>query len=186
MFHIQTHVAFEILRTLFEPKLAKLILSYKEDSIQLVSNWDLNKKSKTSSASELHMILNQFMSSIPNKIQAQMLSLIYYCGKKKRENGQCYDNHTHYLMASLAVHLDYNIPAPIMEANLFYVLENGRDVPRWEVVRKKLDERDEEEEGNPLIEERNELILGLLRRLEDKMREEDVETVRQMVQQTDL
>ena len=46
--------------------------------------------------------------------------------------------------------------------------------------------RDEEEEGNALIEERNDLILGLLRRLEGKIREEELETIRRMTDQTEL
>lgn len=181
-------MAFEILRSLFEPKLATLILSYDETSITLIRDQkkpDKTKKGLLSDTSELDAAVALFVSSLGNKIQGQMLGLIYYCGKKVRPNGD-YKNLTYYMVANLAVHLDYKIPDGVMEGTLFYILENERDVPKWEIVRKRLDERDEEEEGNPLIEERSDLILGLLKRLEGKIKEEDLETARRMVDQTEL
>jgi len=184
MLRIEPNVAFETLRTLFEPKLATLIQSWNENSIQLIADKDkMTRKSKYESG--LRDIVMQFMAVMNNKIQAQMLALIYYCGKKTR-NGINYRNLTYYMISSISVHLGYIIPDVVTWECLYYILENERDVPKWEIVRKKFEERDIEEEGDPLIEERNDLILGLLQRLEGEIREEDLETVRKMVEPTQL
>ena len=84
MLRIEPHVAFEILRILFEPKLATLISSYDEDSIQLIGNqYNFSKSGKArSSVSGLSSYVTQFITTLRNKIQGQMLALIYYCGKK--------------------------------------------------------------------------------------------------------
>lgn len=188
MLRIQPHVAFEILRSLFEPKLASIISAFDESSIQLIGDQErIHRQVKANAgAQSLKYALDQFVASVGNKIQGQMLALIYYCSKKKRSNGLNYQNLMFYMLASVNVHAGFKIADEIMEETLFYILENERDVPKWEIIKVKSEERNEEEEGNPFIEERNDLILGLLKRLEGKIREEELETVRRMTDQSEL
>ena len=185
MLRIEPHVAFETLRTLFEPKLAMLINSFNENSIQLIADRNRANRKHKNSMSALGAMIEQFKISMENKIQAQMLALIYYCGKKTR-SGMDYKNLTYYMIASLIASLGYKVPDGVTWECLFYVLEHERDIPKWEMIGKRYDEKDIEKEGDPLIEERNQLALELLKQLEGKIQEEDLETVRRMTDHTGL
>mmetsp|Transcript_5309 Transcript_5309/g.4495 ORF Transcript_5309/g.4495 Transcript_5309/m.4495 type:complete len:402 (-) Transcript_5309:695-1900(-) len=94
-----------------------------------------------------------------------MLALIYHCsvGEKKSENLM------RYMLANLTVHLNYKIPLKVVEDTVTYILKNKRDIPAWEVTRKKLEEKDEFEEGDFAIEERSVLVVGLLNAMKTKL-----------------
>lgn len=90
-----------------------------------------------------------------------MLALIYHCSLDNKRT----ENLMRYLFANLAVHLNFKIPGKIIEECVVYILGNKRDIPIWEVKKKKIEEQNEFEEGNYAIEERSVLLVGLISRM---------------------
>lgn len=186
MLRIQPYVSFEIFKSLFEPKLTSLIASYDSSSIKLLADSSENRTSNNSTADQKE-VLKLFSDALDSRIQAQMLTLIYCHCKKKGASKKIYANLLYYFLADLAINLDYHLPEQIIQETLFFILENDREVPKWEAKEAQsptLDDNDEE--INPIMELRNTLLLGLLRRLEGKLKGSDFDKVQKVINQSDL
>ena len=186
MLEIDRYVAFETLKLLFEPKLASLIENFEPDSVKLIGNLDdstaksLNKGPEVSS--KLKQTIYRFMNVMKNKLQAQMLGLIYYCGKENED----YHNLMYYMLANLCVHLGFSLPDEIIEECIIYILKHPRDIPTWEKIKRKIDEKDQDEEGDFLVEERSALVLELMRKIEGKVNKSKYDTFSALASVTDL
>jgi len=184
MLRIQPYVSFEIFRNLYEPKLTTLISSYDSSSIKLLDDTVENRTSNTSSA-EQKQALKLFSDFLYSRIQAQMLTLIYCHCKKKGNDKKVYKNLLYYFLADLTINLAYDLPEQVIQETLFFILENDRDVPKWEVKEnKKLSNEEDDEEIDPNMELRNTLLLGLLKKLEGKLNNADFEKVQKVIDQS--
>lgn len=173
MLQIEPQLSFELLHLLFEPKLTEVLDEYKESSIQIADK----------SNSQLQKSAESFSTTIPNNLQAQMLGLIYYCGKKKPE----FHNTLYYMLASLAVILNFSLPVDVLEECLLYMLRTPKDIPKWKPNNFKRSESDLDNISVDALEkERNSLILGVLRLLEETLVPAKIEQIKQLAEETDL
>jgi len=189
MLQIDPFISFELFSKFFEPELSDLLNSYEDKSIQLVrylyDESDRNKSKDIGLYNKLYFkkVLQGFLETVENKIQAQMLALIYYCSKKNKTA----QNLLYYTQAKIATEKDIKIPYNILEECLIFLLKNQREVPNWEKRvqnDKKLDESDHEEDQ--IQEERIKLLLELLYLLEGKFSSERFDEILHVANQTDL
>ena len=183
VFQIDTFVASEILDMLFDPKITQALETFKSDSIHLISDFGEGaestrithpKKSKLKETEKL------FVNSVGNCLQSQMLTLIYYCAHKK----EAYHNMLYYLLATFVVQRQLKIPLTIVKEALFYIIKFPKNVPVWENYNKKVQTK--EPQDNLRNEERSALILELLRSLEGEISSEDLEKIKQLIDNINL
>lgn len=178
MIQIEPHLSFELLHLLFEPKLTEVLDAYKDSPIQIVDT-----SSEKKSTSELGKIALSFSTTIQNNMQAQMLGLIYYCGKRRAE----FHNMLYYMLASLAINLDYQLPVNVLEECLVYILKTPKEIPKWKPNNYKRTEDDLENISSDVLDrERNSLILGILKLLEETLAPAKIEEIKQLAEETDL
>ena len=181
MLQIDYQVSFEILSNLFEPRLSSVIESYEHESMQLIQNTEktaVENSEVVDPKEKLRRTAQMFTQTMSNRLQAQMLALIYHCGKKE----ELYHNMLYYMLANLAVSLNYSLPHPVLEECLIHILEHPYTAPKWNSVGysgpawtlKDDDDR------------RNRLILELLKQLKDFLQPEKLALINQLTDKSDL
>jgi len=163
------YVAFEIFRLFFQFTITNVIESYKEDIFQTP---DKQKKKDDQKKTKLQETIELFRKYASNRIQGEMLGIIYYCGKKVID----YENLLFYMLSDLSVFYKYTLPPNIIEECAFHIIQNSRSLPPWELNKLTLESREEDDEDSELmLEERNEMALELIKKIRDEITEHQIE-----------
>jgi len=179
----QLEILFEIFGSFFEPKMVNIIQNFKGEPIQLVG--DLMKSFQSPEEAQkklaLYNIVTKFRQCVKNQLQAQMLGLIYHCGKKSSKN----ENYLYYMLCDLAVNFGYDLPYEILEECIYFVLQFQRTLPSWVIHQKKIEEHYEEnlKRSN---EERSFIAVNLLKKARPYLSEKKVEELIELVDRINL
>ena len=178
---IDAYVAFEILEILFRPTTASLICSYDESTINLVGDEkSLNQGNNTNS--DLRNEMNKFIASTQNKLQGQILGLIYYCSKKN----EAYYNHLYYFLANLRLNLHCALPLDVMDETVLYILEHAYCPPTWSPSSSQSPTTGYKSLEEILSEERAGLIIGLLKDIENFLTAEELYKITEKAEELGL
>ena len=169
---IDPYVAFEILEILFKPTTASLICSYDESTINLVGDTTSLNQGKSVN-SDLTNEMNKFIASTQNKLQGQILGLIYYCSKKN----EIYYNHLYYFLANLRLNLNCPLPLDVMDETVLYILQNPFHPPPWTPYTQLSPTGGSKTMEEILNEERSGLVIGLLKDIENFLTVDELEKI---------
>jgi len=177
---INPYIAFEILEILFKPTTAALIRSFDENSIRLIGNLAKYESDAAESKEKLLMRnIYNFITSTQNKLQGQILGLIYHCSKKNPK----YFDHLFYFLANLCIIEGTKLPLDVTEETMKYLLEHQYEPPAWKIHRGSLKTK---EDLDAKAEERSKLIVGLFKEVENFITSKELAELSELIAKVKL